>query len=830
MVEFDRSAFIGKFQEEAQDLLQRLNEGVITLEGDPDNRELIDQMMRDAHTIKGSSRMVGLIEISDVAHWLEDIMVKVRDREMAYTPEMSDYFFEALDAIVYLTDNAGVNKDDVLDLDALKARLAGLADGTDSNGAAAVAVAAEAKSPSAGKDKPASAKKTAKSAAKKPAKAAADASSKKNAAADSTLPVEATTGENEDVDDDMPAPRSDELESHLADDSELEIPTHSADSAKQDLPGSGRTAKQADAALKAKVQATIRIRTSQVDGLLNLISEVVISQIKAEQRVHEARAVQTQMNEANQAWSRIKSAFSAMAHEDLMDAFGDDLNTVDGLILDSRRDLGTFLKGYSDDVSRTSVVVTDLQEQGMRLRMLPANTIFQTFPRAVRDLAKQFKKDIDLVIEGGDTELDKKVLEEINDPLVHIMRNAVDHGIEDPETRRRLGKPAKGTIHMAARQEGDRIVIEISDDGAGIDPEKVRQSAVRKGYITEGEAGTMSDREAQYLIFEAGFSTAAIITEISGRGVGMDVVRQFVVEKLKGSLDLDSEVGRGSTFKLTIPLTLAIIRALMLRVGGQGYALPTGSIEETLRVDPSDIIKVEGREVIRRQRRTVPLVRLSDILGVPSDLTAASKVPIATIGYSGHRMGFIVDAFIGEQQIVIKPLGNHLKKIDNVAGVTILGAGEVVPILNVPDLMTSARTRSGQRVGLVQRSEKAGQRKVLICEDSFTTRELERSIFEAAGYEVETAMDGAIGFAKLKDGLVVDAVVTDVQMPNMTGFELTRAIKADATLAEIPVIIVTSLERDEEKAEGIDAGADAYITKSVFNQDTLLDTVERLIR
>ena len=309
----------------------------------------------------------------------------------------------------------------------------------------------------------------------------------------------------------------------------------------------------------------------------------------------------------------------------------------------------------------------------------------------------------------------------------------------------------------------------------------------------------------------------------------MDVVREFVVEKLKGSLDLDSEVGRGTTFKLTIPLTLAIIRALMLRVGDQVYALPTTSIEETLRVNPDDIIKVEGREVIRRQRRTVPLVRLSDILGVVADPPEV-KVPIATIGYSGHRMGFIVDAFVGEQQIVIKTLGTHLAKVDNVAGVTILGAGEVVPILNVPDLMNNARTRSGQRVGKVERAERQGTRKILICEDSFTTRELERSIFEAAGYEVETANDGAQGYSKLKEGLAVDAVVTDVQMPNMTGFELTRAIKADSVLADIPVIIVTSLERDEEKAEGIDAGADAYITKSVFNQDTLLDTVERLIR
>jgi len=784
MVEFDRSAFIAKFQEEAQDLLQRLNEGVITLEGDPENRELIDQMMRDAHTIKGSSRMVGLIEISDVAHWLEDIMVKVRDKEMAYTPDMSDAFFEALDAIVYLADNNGVNEGDLLDLDGLRARLAAIAEG----GAPGEAPAPEP-------------------AAKKPA-------AKKSAKAEPAPAAEsAPEAEQEGEDDDETVV--------------VEVDTEEDDHA---APAAGASKGTAAAEPKKKVQATIRIRTSQVDGLLNLISEVVIAQIKSEQRVTEIRGLQAESVEVWQAWTRLKSALVPVLDSTVDDGLAQDVNLLDSLLADHRRAIADYAAGFADDSSRTSLVVNDLQEQGMRLRMLPANTIFQTFPRAVRDLAKQFKKDIELIIDGGDTELDKKVLEEINDPLVHIMRNAVDHGIEDPETRRKLGKPAKGTVRMEARQEGDRIVIEISDDGAGIDPEKVKASAIRKGYLTEAEAAAMSDREARYLIFEAGFSTAAIITEISGRGVGMDVVREFVVEKLKGSLDVESEIGKGTTFKLTIPLTLAIIRALLIRIGDQMFALPTGSIDETLRIDPAEIIKVEGREVIRRQRRTIPLVRLSEILGVPEHGPEGMKQPIVTIGYSGHRMGFIVDAFVGEQQIVIKPLGTHLKKVDNVAGVTILGAGEIVPILNVPDLMANARTRSGQRTGAVARTERTGPYKILICEDSFTTRELERSIFEAAGYEVETAADGAIGYGKLKEGLSVDAVVTDVQMPNMTGFELTKAIKSDSALQEIPVIIVTSLERDEEKAEGIEAGADAYITKSVFNQDTLLDTVERLIR
>lgn len=798
MVEFDRSAFIGKFQEEAQDLLQRLNEGVIMLEADPSNKELIDQMMRDAHTVKGSSRMVGLIEISDVAHRLEDFMIKIRDGQMAYTPAMSDYFFEALDAIVYLADNAGKNVDDAIDLDGLQAKLTALAEGgTDAAKASEAETAAgpiedEQSDVLSEQDEQTAAEVDAKPAPKKrtPKKISA---SKADAQSEPSDKATADAG-------DSPAAKS-----------------------------PSKSAKSAATELTSKSAATIRIKTSQVDDLLNLISEVVIAQIKAEQRANEMRTIQGGNIELGQAWVRMKAVLTA-AGVDQTEEVEAEMNVLDTLMSDQRRAISGFVKGYVDDSSRTSLVVNELQEQGMRLRMLPANTIFQTFPRAVRDLAKQFKKEIELYVDGGDTELDKKVLEEINDPLVHIMRNAVDHGIEDPETRVKMGKPPHGTVRLGARQEGDRIVIEISDDGAGIDPEKVKASAIRKGYLTEAEASSMSDREAVYLIFEAGFSTAAIITEISGRGVGMDVVREFVVEKLKGSLDVQSKIGEGTTFKLTIPLTLAIIRALLLKVGDQQFALPTGSIEETLRVQPDEIIKVEGREVIRRQKRTIPLIKLSDILGVPERGPDSTKVPIVTIGYSGHRMGFMVDAFVGEQQIVIKPLGTHLKKIDNVAGVTILGAGEVVPILNVPDLMANARTRSGQRVGLVPRAERQGPRKILICEDSFTTRELERSIFEAAGYDVETAVDGAQGFTKLRDGLKVDAIVTDVQMPNMTGFELTKAIKSDAGLQDIPVIIVTSLERDEEKAEGIEAGADAYITKSVFNQDTLLDTVERLIR
>lgn len=784
MVEFDRKAFIGKFQEEASEYLQRLNEGVITLEQEPGNRELVEQMLRDAHTLKGSSRMVGLIEISDIAHKLEDIMVKVRDGDIVYRSDMSDFFFEALDMIVFLTDNAGAPLPEGFEIEGLCARLSTLAVAGDAKAAAAAVAGGDDEEEASAAPPPPEA----------PAEHAPQAPKAESAPAAGSAPAPA------------------------------EGPVATA----QSPAGPQRIVREDE--LKTREQTTIRVRASQLDTLLNLTSEVVISQIKDDQRASDLRLLQTEFADVRQTWMRVRSLIGLLGAGEEGDALIDDVNMLDSDMSEFRKRLAEFGKDYADDVSRSSTVVADLQEHGMRLRMLPVSTIFDRFPRAMRDLAKQYSKEVEFVIDGADTELDKKVLEEIHDPLIHILRNAVDHGIEPPDAREKAGKPRAGTIRMVARQEGDHIIVEISDDGAGIDPQRVRDAAIRKGYVAESEARTMSDREATYLIFESGFSTSPIITEISGRGVGMDVVRQFIIGKLKGSMDLESELGRGTTFRLRIPLTLAIIRALILRVGQHLFAMPTGSIEETLRVSPTDIMKVEGREVVRRQRRNVPIVRLGRILGVQHTEAAGAKQPVAVVGFSGHRIGFMVDSFIGEQQIVIKTLGTHLRKIENVAGVTILGAGEVVVILNVPELMGNARSLSGAKVAEADTGGRRGPMRILICEDSFTTRELERSIFEAAGYEVEVATDGAMGLKRLKEGLSPDAVVTDVQMPNMTGFELTKAIKADPKLKDIPVVIVTSLERDEEKAVGIQVGADAYITKSVFNQDTLLDTVERLIR
>jgi two-component system chemotaxis sensor kinase CheA len=743
MAEFDRSAFIGKFKEEAAEYLQRLNEGVIVLESDPENRPLIDRMLRDAHTLKGSSRMVGLLEISDIAHRLEDIMVALRDGQRLYAPEHTDGFFDALDAILYLTEHAGEVAASTLDVPALLGRLESLNAG---------------------------------------------------------VAPEAT---------DAPGPR---------------VPARDAVA-----PGPTALAGDEDGALHARESSTVRVKTEHVDRLLNLVSEVVIGDIKADERERELRAVAGLAGETNRLWARLRAGVAGLEPEKA-EALALHVESLDSALAEQRSRLARLTAASAEDASRSSTVVQDLQEQAMALRMLPVATVTAALPRAVRDLARQAGKDVELVIEGGDTELDRKVLEEINDPLIHIVRNAIDHGIETPEQRRASGKPERGRVCIAARQEGDRIIIEISDDGAGIDPARIREVAERRGYVSAAEAAALSDRQAMYLIFEPGFTTSSIITELSGRGVGMDVVREFVVEKLRGALDVESRLGEGATFSLTIPLTLALIRALLVRVDGQTFAVPTVSITETARVDPAEVMRTEGHDVIRRERRTIPLVSLCDVLGFDAAAARPRRLPVIVVGLSGQRMGFVVDSLLGEQRIVIKALADQLGRAEMVAGVTVLGAGEVVPILDVSALMARGREMSGFRARRPHpAAQQAPRRSVLICEDSFTTRELERSIFEAAGYIVETAPDGAQGLAKLSEGLRVDAVVTDVQMPEMTGFELARAIKADPALKGTPVVIVTSLERAEEKAEGIDSGADAYITKSVFNQDTLLDTVERLI-
>lgn len=763
MVTFDRSAFVAKFREEADEHLAKLNEGIIELEERPDDAELLDELFRVAHTLKGASRMVGILDVSEISHRLEDMLAAMRAGRLKAGDDVTDAVFEALDAIVFLSDAAVRDEAVEFDVEGLCERLA--------------QIAARGEEEEPRKKKPAT----------------GEGKTRKK-----TPPTE-----------------------------QPEVTPSGSQDAKVTAQVAARPAEVKTGA------ATIRVKTDQVDKLLNLVGEMVIAQIKAEERLTEVKGLVDMAGKTCDVWHELRPGLAeiAQAAGPSGDELGTHVTVIDEATERMRQGVKTVAGAYADDTTRVSTVVRDLQEEGMQMRMLPVSTVFDGFPRAVRDMAKQYGKKIKLQVAGADTLLDKKVLEEINDPLIHIIRNSVDHGIESPDERKAAGKPVEGTIEMAAAHEGDHIVITVGDDGRGIDPANVRAAAIHRGVLAEAEAEALTDRQAMFLVFETGFSTSPILTEMSGRGVGLDVAKKFVVEKLKGSVNLESQVGAGTKVILTVPLTLAIIRALMVRTSDQTFALPTTSVEQTLAITVDDISKIQDRQAVRLRRRTIPIVHLDELLGLPqAPLREDGKMCVAVLGVSGQRIGLVVDELAGEQQIVIKSLGSHLKRVQNVAGATILGAGEIVVILHVPDLMTAARS-----VGAVKRkaapapevARAAGR--ILIVEDSFTTRELERSIFEASGYEVEVALDGMDALAKLESASF-DAVITDVQMPRMGGFELTAKLKSDERFASLPVVIVTSLEREEEKRKGIEVGADAYVTKSVFNQDSLLEIVERLTR
>lgn len=391
---------------------------------------------------------------------------------------------------------------------------------------------------------------------------------------------------------------------------------------------------------RSEATETVRVEVKRLDDLLNLVGELVLGRNRLLQLVSDAR------------------------HE---------------------RDLEQLLHDLADASARVDAITSELQSAVMRTRMIQIGRVFNKFPRVVRDLAKEFGKQIDLVIEGEETELDKSLVEEIGDPLLHIIRNAADHGIEQPEVRAAQGKPAQGRLRLSAAHEGNHIVLQIEDDGAGMDPARLRRKAVEKGLVSAREADEMHDAEAFNLIFQPGFSTAEQVSTVSGRGVGMDVVKTNIA-RINGTIAIRSEVGRGTCFTLKLPLTLAIIQSLLVRAREETYALPLHAVVEVVALHAANVSTIRGREVLRLRERVLPLLNVGQLLDTPAAAASGRRYAVV-VGIAHHRLGLVVDGLIGQKEIVIKPLGSYLKNIPALAGSTILGDGRVVMILDVAELI-----------------------------------------------------------------------------------------------------------------------------------------------
>lgn len=538
------------------------------------------------------------------------------------------------------------------------------------------------------------------------------------------------------------------------------------------------------------IEQTVRVDVKRLDHLMNLIGELVLGKNRL-----------------------------LRIHGDISDKYNNN----------------TLSEELNQIVSSISTVTTDLQLAVMKTRMLPIVKVFNKFPRMVRDLSRELGKSIELIMSGEETELDKSIIEEIGDPLVHIIRNSCDHGIESPEVRAERGKSETGKIILKAYNEGNHIVIEIQDDGKGLDPEALKSKALEKGLITDRDVATMSDKEAFSLIFKAGFSTAAAITNISGRGVGMDVVKTNI-EKLNGIIDVESQLGLGTTLKLKIPLTLAIIQALIVGVQEEFYAIPLSSVLETVRISQEEIYTVDGKSVLRLRDEVLPLVHMSSIFEVKNDFGSAKEIYVVIIGLAEQKIGMIVDCLIGQEEVVIKSLGEYLKNIQGIAGATVRGDGKITLIVDVVAIMEMGKNIKVNLNKIIEEKQIQNANRtpkdftVLITDDSSTYRAIAQNYLQEFGVQTLEAQNGLEALETLKKSEKnIDAVLVDIEMPKMDGYTLASEVRKISKFRNLPLIAVTSMNSKNDRIRGVEAGMTEYISKP-YSKEYLFKIIRRCLK
>lgn len=599
---------------------------------------------------------------------------------------------------------------------------------------------------------------------------------------------------------------------------------------------------------------TVRVSTHKLDAVMRQVEELLSPRLASVQRAKELREVAVSFTSWKKQRARMRPVLRLI--ERSLQGSGKGNGSAAGLakfpaqelpkLLEYLETEELFMKTLEDRLLRLSKFAAhdrrtlasmsdSLLHDVKEMQLLPFSSLLEIFPRFTRELAREQGKQVELTIQGGEIEIDRRTLEEMKDPLMHLLRNCIDHGIEQPAMRRDKGKPELGRITLAiAQKDGGKIEILVADDGMGIDAAKVKAVAFKLNLVSAEEAEKMNAQEAQTLIFQSGLSTSQIITDISGRGLGLAIVREKV-ERLGGVVGLESRHdgndATGTSFRITLPLMLATFRGILVRAGEHCFVIPALNVERVTRVAQQDIQTVENRATIPLGGQAVALVSLSDVLELPRQ-PAMDKVPeqapVVVLG-AGHRhVAFRVDEILGEQEVLVKTLGRQLARVRNVAGASVLGTGQVVAVLNVPDLLKSAVKQAAPPPVTFETQGVAEKQSILVVEDSITSRALIKNILESAGYRVTTAVDGIDAYTALKTA-TFDLIVSDVEMPRMDGFDLTAKVRSDKQHGDLPVVLVTALESREHRERGIDVGANAYIVKSSFDQSNLLEVVGRLI-
>ncbi len=564
---------------------------------------------------------------------------------------------------------------------------------------------------------------------------------------------------------------------------------------------------------------TVRINSEKLDDLIKLMGEIVSNQNRLKQRLRDVKELETVAQRYAKFITRPESGDTSGFREEIVSKAGPLFRKIKELVLHVRND--TVIQEF---------LTEELQEKALMLRMVPLSTVFDSLGRMMRDISRSLGKEIDFIVEGGDIELDKKMVEKLGDPLVHMLRNSVDHGVETSEERVVAGKSGKGLVRLSASYDAGSVLIELTDDGRGISLEKIREKALKKNMFTLEQLDKMPEPELIDLIFHPGFSTSPIITDMSGRGVGMDVVKRNIVEELRGTVNIETRGGHGTSFFMRLPLTLAVMRILLVNASGMPFALTSQYVSEIIRARLEDIITVVDKRAVRLREELIPVTALEDLLKLPPGARKAGRdkedALIIIVRVGSEKVGLIVDNIVDEENMVIKSLPAHMRNISMVSGLTLSGKNEIINVLNIPAVIDAAR-----EVRETKTSKEAGGKEgihVLVVDDSINTREIEQNILEAYGYKVTLAGDGMEALEKTKE-FAYDLIITDVEMPRLDGFSLTERLRASDEYKGTPIIIVTSREKEEDKRRGIMVGADAYIVKGAFDQSNLLETVQNLV-
>lgn len=753
------------FAAEVEEKLASLRDGLIKLEDQPNPKALIASLFRDAHTVKGSARALGLEGVVSLSHRAEDLLGALRDGRFVVRRDLVDVLLVAADGISRSMPGSTRPVVDE-DLAALVAALDQALDGVDPVTVPKLGGA--------------------------------------TAAAEETVVAPVAEAADEPVAESTDQPESAQPET----------------SARPEPNRGG---------------LTIRVATRRVHDLLDVVGETELDA----RRVDRTSGLITAMAAEQMQWSK-SLRLAVTAHPDVPPEIAESVYAI-GALGDRLQAAARDLRGRVED---TQLGLAQVREGAMGLAMVPVRRVVASFPQLLREVSSATGKDVRLVLEGEDVELDTRVLDAVADALKHLVTNAVDHGCELPEERIARGKPARATVRVSARAAGSTVVIAVGDDGAGIDEDELRALAVTRGVLPADT--TLAGPALLSTLFLPGFSTRAFVTEVSGRGVGLDVVRT-AVDELGGTIDIETKLGAGTTFVITLPVTLGILRCLIARIGDERYALPVTNVVETVNLRDANTQTVAGASVLVRRDQSIPLADLGTALNVAGARTQRAAV-VVRYGGASEQLAWAVDELESELELVVKDLGGFLGRMPSVSGATIDADGGVMLLLDLRELavqqlrhgapimlaptVTTAEPLAPRR-GMAVPTTTGGQRtrgkpRVLIVEDSVGVRELQRVILEGAGYDVTTAVDGTDGASRLGQE-PFDLVLSDVEMPGMDGFTLTRQIRRTPGWENVPVVIMTSRGDDADKRAGLDAGASAYLLKSEFDQADLVNTVRRLV-